>query len=58
MEDIVAGVIGVSLMLIFAGGLAWLIAAPPLVIVIIGVLAMVVIDVVRSLRQEAGNGRP
>jgi O-antigen/teichoic acid export membrane protein len=57
MEDIIAAIIGLALMLAFAGGLAWLIGAPPLVIVIAAVLAMAVVDVVRTLREEAGNSK-
>jgi membrane protein implicated in regulation of membrane protease activity len=57
MEDIIAAIIGLALMLAFAGGLAWLIGAPPLVIVIAAVLAMAVIDVVRTLREETGNSK-
>jgi hypothetical protein len=57
MDDLVAGVIGIALMLAFAGGLAWLIGAPPLVITTIIVLAMAVIDVVRTLREQAKNAR-
>jgi hypothetical protein len=57
MDDLVAGVIGIALMLAFAGGLAWLIGAPPLVIITIIVLAMAVIDVVRTLREQAKNAR-
>ena len=57
MEDIIAAIIGLSLMLAFAGGLAWLIGSPPLVIIMAAVLAMAVIDVVRTLREEAGNGK-
>ena len=33
MEDIIAAVIGIVLMLAFAGGLAWLIGSPPLLII-------------------------
>ena len=43
-------------MLAFAGGLAWLIGAPPLLIITVVVLAMAVIDVVRTLREQARNG--
>jgi hypothetical protein len=57
MEDIVAAVIGIAIMLGFAGGLVWLIGASPLVIITALVLAMAVIDVVRSLREEAGNSK-
>jgi hypothetical protein len=57
MDDLVAAVIGIALMLAFASGLAWLIGAPPLVIITIMVLAMAVIDVVRTIREQAGNAR-
>ena len=57
MDDLVAAVIGIALMLAFAGGLAWLIGAPPLVIITIIVLAMAVIDVVRTLREQGKNAR-
>ena len=50
---IVAGV----LMLAFAGGLAWMIGSPPLLIIILLVLAMAVIDVVRTVRERPGNAR-
>ena len=51
MEDLIAAVIGIVLMLAFAGGLAWLIGSPPLLIIIGGVLLMAVFDVVRTLRE-------
>jgi hypothetical protein len=51
MDDLVAAVIGIALMLAFAGGLAWLIGAAPLVIITIIVLAMAVTDVVRTMRE-------
>jgi hypothetical protein len=57
MDDLVAAVIGIALMLIFAGGLAWLIGATPLVIITIIVLAMAVIDVVRTVREQTKNAR-
>jgi hypothetical protein len=57
MEDLVAAVIGVVIMVAFAGGLIWLIGAPPLVIIAILVLAMVVADAVLSLRGQGQNGR-
>jgi hypothetical protein len=57
MQDVAAAVIGIAIMVAFAGGLIWLIGAPPLVIITVLVLAMAVIDVVRSLREEAGNSK-
>ena len=44
-------------MLGFAGGLAWQIGAPPLLIITAVVLAMAVIDVVRTLREQAAKRR-
>jgi hypothetical protein len=55
MEDLIAAIIGISLVLAFAGGLAWLIGALPLLIVIGVVLAMAVIDMVRTLRDQSRN---
>jgi ABC-type xylose transport system permease subunit len=58
MEDVISAVIGIVLMLAFAGGLAWLIGSPPLLIIMGAVLVMAVFDVVRTLREQAGNARP
>ena len=33
MEDLIAAIIGIVLMLAFAGGLAWMIGSPPLLII-------------------------
>jgi ABC-type bacteriocin/lantibiotic exporter with double-glycine peptidase domain len=57
MEDLIAAVIGIVLMLAFAGALAWMIGSPPLLIIIGGVLLMAVLDVVRTLREQAGNAQ-
>ncbi len=58
MEDIIAAAIGIVLMLAFAGGLAWMIGSPPLLIISLLVLAMAVIDVVRTLREQAATPDP
>jgi hypothetical protein len=57
MDDIVAGIIGIAIMTAFAGGLAWLIGAQPLLIITVLVLVMAIVDVVRTLREQAGNAR-
>jgi hypothetical protein len=57
MEDLVTATIGIVLMLAFAGGLAWMIGSPPLLIISLLVLAMAVIDVVRTVRDQADNAR-
>jgi hypothetical protein len=53
MDDRIAATLGIVLMLAFAGGIAWKVGAPPLLIITITVLAMAVIDVVRTLRDQA-----
>jgi hypothetical protein len=55
MDDLIAAVIGIAIMLGFAGGLAWLVGAPPLLVITVVVLLMAVIDVARTLREQAGN---
>jgi hypothetical protein len=57
MEDLVTATIGIVLMLAFAGGLAWMIGSPPLLIIIGAVLVMAVFDVQRTLREQAGNAQ-
>ena len=57
MEDLIPAVIGIVLMLAFAGGLAWMIGSPPLLIISLLVLAMAVIDVVRTA-PRTGRQRP
>jgi hypothetical protein len=52
MDDLVAAVVGIVLMVAFAGGLAWLIGQPPLLIITVVVLTMAVIDVWRTLREQ------
>jgi hypothetical protein len=58
MEDLVTATIGIVLMLAFAGGLAWMIGSPPLLIIIGAVLVMAVFDVQRTLREQARETRP
>jgi hypothetical protein len=53
MEDLVAAIVGISLMLGFAGGLAWKIGAPPFLIITAVVLLTAVVDVVITLRGQA-----
>ena len=55
MDDLIAAVIGIAIMLGFAGGLAWLVGAPPLLVITVVVLLMAVIDVWRTLREQAGD---
>jgi hypothetical protein len=58
MDDLIAAAIGIALTLAFAGGLAWLIGSPPLLIITVLVLIMAVMDVVRTIREQSRNNRP
>jgi CDP-diglyceride synthetase len=52
MDDLIGAIIGIALMAAFAGGLAWIISAPPLLMIIVIVLVMAIIDVLHTLRQQ------
>jgi hypothetical protein len=50
MSDRVGAMIGIVIMLAFAGSIAWQVGSPPLLIITAAALAMAVFDVVRTLR--------
>jgi hypothetical protein len=52
MNDGVAAIVGIVIMLAFAGGIAWKVGSPPLLIITTVVLAMAVFDMVRTLRGQ------
>ena len=52
MSDRIGAIIGVVMMLAFAGGIAWKVGSPPLLIITTAVLAMAVFDVVRTLKGQ------
>jgi hypothetical protein len=52
MDELIGAIIGIALMAAFAGGLAWIISAPPLLMIIVIVLVMAIIDVLHTLRQQ------
>ena len=52
MDDRIAAFLGIVIMLAFAGGIAWKVGSPSLLIITTVVLAMAVFDVVRTLRDE------
>lgn len=55
MTNLITGLIGLALVLTFLGILVAWIKAIPLIIIVVGVMILVVIDFVRSLRS---NGAP
>ncbi len=52
--NLVAGLIGLALLAGFLGTMLWWVKAVPLTIIILAVGALIVYDLVKSLRQ--GNG--
>ena len=58
MMGFVTGVVGIALVLLFLGFLVWWIQALPLTIIVVGVVALLLYDFVRTLRYgESGPGR-
>ena len=58
MMGLVTGVVGIVLVLLFLGILVWWIKALPLTIIVVGVIALLLYDFVRTLRYgESGPGR-
>jgi hypothetical protein len=56
MTNIVTGIFGVAALCIFLGILLWWIKALPLIIIVVGVVALLLIDFVQSLRTGSSNG--
>ena len=55
---LVTGIIGIAILLVFLGILAWWIKALPFTIIIVGVILMLLYDFVRTLRYgDSGGGR-
>ena len=58
MMTLVTGLIGIAMLLVFLGIMAWWIKALPFTIIIVIVVLLVLYDFVRTLRYgEGGPGR-
>jgi len=58
MTILVTGIIGLAMVMAFLGFMVIWVPAPPLVIIIVGVMILAVTDFVRSLQsRENGAGR-
>jgi hypothetical protein len=52
------GIIGMAMVLIFLGIMIWWVPAPPLVIIVVGVMALMIYDFYKTVRWgESGEGR-
>jgi amino acid transporter len=50
---LVTGLTGIALLATFLGIMVWWVKAPPLIIIIVGVLALVIYDFVQELRAAS-----
>ncbi|MFL6833968.1 MAG: hypothetical protein ACJ8F0_15400, partial [Xanthobacteraceae bacterium] len=50
---LVTGLIGIALLATFLGIMVWWVKAPPLIIIVVGVLALVIYDFVQELRAAS-----
>ena len=56
MTNFITGIIGIMLVASFLTFMLVWVPAPPLIIIVIAVMAMLIVDFVQSLRRN-GNGR-
>lgn len=49
-RDFIAGIVGIAMVTVFLGIMVWWVKVLPLIIIIVGVLALLVYDWVRTLR--------
>lgn len=58
ISQLIAGVIGISMLATFLGIMLWWVKAPPLIIIVLIVVALLLYDFVQTLRHgESGPGR-
>ena len=50
MTNLITGIIGLAMVMIFLGFMVWWVKALPLIIIIVVVMIMAVVDFVQSLR--------
>ncbi len=55
MANIIAGLVGAALILVFLGFYAVKIASIPLIVIIVAILIMVITDFAQSLRSEGND---
>jgi hypothetical protein len=58
MMALVSGVIGIAMLATFLGIMLWWVKAPPLIIIVIFVMALLIYDFIQTLRfGEGKSGR-
>jgi hypothetical protein len=56
MMNLVTGVIGIGMLIVFMGIMLIWVPAPPLIVIVVGVILLLIQDFVRTLREESENG--
>ena len=54
--NLVAGMIGIGMLAVFLGIMIWWVPAPPLIIIVVGVMLMLIYDFIQTLRYGE-NGK-
>ena len=54
---LITGIIGIAMLIAFLGVMIWWVPAPPLIIIMAGVVALLIYDFVRTLLYGENGGR-
>ena len=57
MAQVFSGVIGIGMLAIFLGIMVWWVKAPPLIIIVLGVMVLLIYDFVQTLRYGTSGSR-
>jgi hypothetical protein len=57
MRDLVPGILGIAMVVTFLGIMVWWVKAVPLILIVIGVMALLIYDWVMTVRYGV-SGRP
>ena len=55
MRDIIPGIIGIAMVMTFLGIMVWWVQAPPLIIIVVGVMLLLIYDWVNTVRYGVGG---
>ena len=55
--NVITGIIGIVLLVVFLGILVWWIKALPLTVIVVGVILLMVYDFVQTVRHGENDGR-
>jgi hypothetical protein len=57
ISNLIAGIGGIGMLVAFLGIMIWWVKAPPLILIVLVVLALVLYDFVQTLRNGEGGAR-